>query len=139
MMTSPKRHLEYAPFIVTTSNLYHGQFHNVQLYSDQAGSLQWLMYASGDLYHSVSGWVGPTCPGHTCRDANPGTVAASKSALLARLEALNTQLVSRTFLVGERLSLADIAMAIALVPAYEKVSYFYHQSGLSLIHFFYFL
>ena len=111
----------------------------VQLYSDQAGSLQWLMYASGDLYHSVSGWVGPTCPGHTCRDANPGTVAASKSALLARLEALNTQLVSRTFLVGERLSLADIAMAITLVPAYEKVGYFYHQSGLSLIHFFYFL
>merc|ERR1712117_272597 len=93
----------------------------VQLYSDPAAALQWLWYAAGDLYHSTAGWVTPTTPGHTCSGANPGTVAASKSSLLAKLEALNTQLTLQTYLVGERLSLADVGVAMTLLPAYRQV------------------
>ena len=37
----------------------------------------------------------------------------------SRLSVLNQQLVSRTFLVGERLTLADLAMAVTLLPAFQ--------------------
>ena len=39
--------------------------------------------------------------------------------LIARLAILNETLAHRTFLVGERLSLADLAMAITLVSAFR--------------------
>jgi len=93
---------------------------SVKLYGDQAGVLQWLLYSTGDLYHSVAGWVSPATPGHTCQ-SNPGTMAASKNSLLARLEALNNQLVSKTYLVGDRLSLADLGVAMTLAPAFSQV------------------
>jgi glutathione S-transferase len=45
----------------------------------------------------------------------------SKSELLAQLHILNDFLLSRTFLVGERISLADISVALDLLPAYQHV------------------
>ena len=39
--------------------------------------------------------------------------------LIARLAILNETLAHRTFLVGERLSLADLAMATTLVSAFR--------------------
>ena len=91
----------------------------------QAAVLQWLVSAGGDTRHAVLGCSAPTVPGHAYREANPGTVAASKAALLARLRALNTTLADCTYLVGERLSLADLALAIVLVPAFNKVRFKY--------------
>ena len=88
--------------------------------------LQWLVSAGGDTRHAVLGCSAPTVPGHAYREANPGTVAASKAALLARLRALNTTLADCTYLVGERLSLADLALAIVLVPAFNKVCFKYY-------------
>jgi len=85
----------------------------------QSSILSWLFYSSGDLYHSVSGWVDP-CLG-ACPNANPGTVARSKQDLLARLCTLNALLAPRTYLVGERLSLADVSTALSLKKAFEKV------------------
>ena len=52
---------------------------------------------------------------------NPGTVIKSKQECLARLTVLNDQLASRTFLVGERISLADLSVAISLLPAFTGV------------------
>lgn len=92
----------------------------------QAAVLQWLVSAGGDTRHAVLGCSAPTVPGHAYREANPGTVAASKAALLARLRALNTTLADCTYLVGERLSLADLALAIVLVPAFNKVCFKYY-------------
>ena len=40
--------------------------------------------------------------------------------LFCRLAVLDQVLASRTFLVGERLSLADLAMATTLVPAFRS-------------------
>ena len=50
-----------------------------------------------------------------------GTVNRSKFDLLGRLAALDQFLVTRTFLVGERISLADIGMAVTLLPAFTQV------------------
>ena len=93
----------------------------VELYKAQASVLQWLLYSSGDLHHAVAGWVLPTSPDNTCSAANPGTCAASKASLLARLEALDQSLSTRTYLVGERISLADLSVALTLVPAFSQV------------------
>ena len=101
---------------------------SVQLWpgnKDQAGQasvLQWLMSSSADLRHSVLGAAGPTEVGHPYTGSNPGTMASSKAALLTSLSGLNTLLQDRTYLVGERLSIADIAVATVLVPAFTKVS-----------------
>merc|ERR1719427_1987321 len=86
---------------------------------DQASVLQWLLYSAGDLKHSVGGWVLPTL--EQCEGANQGTVNRSKADLLGRLAVLDKQLVTRTFLVGERISLADIGMALNLLPAFTQV------------------
>merc|ERR1719483_1469492 len=86
---------------------------------DQAAVLQWLLYSGGDLRQSVGGWVVPTL--ELCEGANQGTVNRSKAELLGRLAALDQFLVTRTFLVGERISLADIGMAVTLLPAFTQV------------------
>jgi len=86
---------------------------------DQASILSWLLYSCGDLNQSVRGWVTPcTVP---CPQANPNTVSRSKQDLISRLNILNAQLAPRTFLVGERLSLADVSTALSLKPAFETV------------------
>jgi len=87
--------------------------------SDQASVLQWLLYSAGDLRHSVGGWVLPTM--EQCEGANQGTVNRSKADLVARLDVLDKCLVTKTFLVGERISLADIGMAMTLLPAFTEV------------------
>jgi len=87
--------------------------------ADQASVLQWLMYSGADLRQSVGGWVLPTL--ESCEGANQGTVNRSKSDLLGRLAALDQFLVTKTFLVGERISLADIGMAVTLLPAFTQV------------------
>jgi len=80
----------------------------------QAAVLQHCFY-SQDLRHSVAAWVAPTQgPVEGC---NPGSVGRAKEDLLSRLRVLDSVLVSRTFLVGERISLADVAVCLALLPA----------------------
>jgi glutathione S-transferase len=61
---------------------------------------------------------------------NPGTVVKAKEELLGRLRILDTVLLSRTFLVGERLTLADAALCLTLLPAYSLVlgKYRYHET-----------
>ena len=87
----------------------------------QASVLQWLMSSSADLRHCVLGASGPTEAGHPYTGSNPGTMASSKAALLTILSGLNTFLQDKTYLAGERLSIADISVAIVLIPAFTKV------------------
>ena len=47
-----------------------------------------------------------------------------KTASYCRLDVLDQVLTSRTFLVGERLSLADLAMATTLLPAFRSGHWF---------------
>ena len=93
----------------------------VELQPGQASVLQWLLYSSGDLQQAAAGWVLPTLPAHTCSAASPATCGASKQSLLAKLAALDQSLTARTYLVGERLGLADISTALTLLPAFTRV------------------
>ena len=52
---------------------------------------------------------------------NPGTVGRAKEDLLARLRVLDSQLITRTFLVGESITLADAATCLTLLPAFLHV------------------
>jgi len=85
----------------------------------QASVLQYVMYFENDLRHYVAGWVNPTKS--WVEGCNPGTVASNKAVLFNHLEVLNTVLLRKTFLVGERLSLADIVACITLLPAFLHV------------------
>merc|ERR1719237_1102876 len=85
----------------------------------QALVLSYLLYARGDLRQSIDGWVTPT---QTAVDGvHPGMVAGARKDARHRLDVLDQVLTSRTFLVGERLSLADLAMATTLLPAFRNV------------------
>ncbi|VDN39202.1 unnamed protein product [Gongylonema pulchrum] len=46
---------------------------------------------------------------------------ASRTELFDQLKNLNGLLLTKTFLVGERMSLADISVAMDLLPAYQYV------------------
>merc|ERR1711872_563041 len=85
----------------------------------QASVLQYVMYCENDLRHHVAGWVNPTQS--WVDGCNPGTVATSKTVLMSHLEALDSVLLKKTFLVGERLSLADLVACVTLLPAFSHV------------------
>jgi len=85
----------------------------------QGGVMQYLMYSENELRHLVAGWVNPTQS--AVEGCNPGTVAKSKEALLKHLKALDTVMISRTYLVGERVSLADLVTCLTLLPAFKYV------------------
>merc|ERR1712098_20139 len=85
----------------------------------QAGVLQYCMGSESELKHYVAGWVNPTQG--AVEGANPGTVHKAKESLLHHLQTLDKQLLTRTYLVGERLSLADLATCLTLLPAFKHV------------------
>ena len=79
---------------------------------------QWLDFCTNEIDPNVMAWLGPIF-GFLAFDA-----AVNKQAiesLKVAFTALNRYLEKHTFLVGERLTLADIAVASTLVPVYQKV------------------
>jgi len=80
--------------------------------------IQWLQWSEGQLLPNVLGYVLPSV---SAVQVDKKAVDDSKSELLAQLHILNDYLLSRTFLVGERISLADISVALDLLPAYQHV------------------
>jgi elongation factor 1-gamma len=80
--------------------------------------VQWLQWSEGQLLPNVLGYVLPSV---SAVQVDKKAVDDSKSELLAQLHILNEYLLSRTFLVGERISLADISVALDLLPAYQHV------------------
>jgi len=87
--------------------------------AQQASVLQYCMYSESELRHFVAGWVNPTQgPVDGC---NPGTVAKARECLMNHLSILDASLVHRTYLVGERVSLADLATCLTLLPAFKHV------------------
>ncbi|CAD5225759.1 unnamed protein product [Bursaphelenchus okinawaensis] len=79
---------------------------------------QWLQWADSELLPNVLAYVLPSVSvAHLDHDA----VEHAKKELLAQLTAFDKVLVSKTFLVGERLSAADVSVALNLLPAYQHV------------------
>jgi len=89
--------------------------------ADQAARaqvVQWMAMADSDILPAACTWVFPTMG---IMQFNKNATERAKEDIKAALKALNDHLLSRTFLVGERLTLADIAVACTLLSLYKQV------------------
>ncbi|XP_050444615.1 alanine--tRNA ligase, cytoplasmic isoform X1 [Cataglyphis hispanica] len=82
--------------------------------------LQWISYVQNHLLPAVSGWVLPTLDISVSKEMKTNT-KISKEDVLCALTTLNNTLYTRTYLIGERITLADIFVFIAILPLYEDV------------------
>lgn len=85
---------------------------------EKAEVLSFLSFADNELLQAVRGWVYPIIGIIQYQKNN---VERAKQELKAALGALNTRLLQQTFLVGERITLADIVVFCTLLSAYEHV------------------
>lgn len=107
---------------ITDSNAISFYLANSDLKGDctfaQSEILQWVSVADNQILPSVSSWVLPTLSLVKIPKEN---VKVAKEDVLDLVEALNITLLSKTFFVGERVTLADISVFTALMPLYEHV------------------
>lgn len=80
--------------------------------------LQWMQWSEGQLIPNVLSYVLPSV---SAVHVDSEMLEAAKAELFTQLKCFNELLLTRTFLVGERLSLADISVAMDLLPAYQYV------------------
>jgi len=79
---------------------------------------QWLLWAEGQLLPNVLAYVLPSI---SVARVPAETLEQSKRELFSQLRLLNAALLPKTFLVGERLSIADVSVALDLLSAYQHV------------------
>lgn len=79
---------------------------------------QWMYWGESQLLPNVLALVLSSV---SIAKVNEENEAQVKAEFLAQLAVLSNVLLDRTFLVGERLSLADISIAFDLFPAYQYV------------------
>lgn len=96
--------------------LANSQFRGSDAYLE-ALVLQWISYTDNHIQPCVAAWVYP-CLGHPVSAVSP---QAARQEVLKILNYLNNHLFTRTFFVGQRISLADITVFSSLLPAYRYV------------------
>lgn len=79
---------------------------------------QYLAFSDNEIATSVSAWLYPIL-GYI--PYNKAAESKAKTAVIRTLTAFNTLLATRTFLVGECVTLADIVAVCSLVQAYQKL------------------
>jgi elongation factor 1-gamma len=79
---------------------------------------QWLLWGESQLVPNVLSYVLPSV---SAANVDAKVVGQAKDELLAQLAVFDKWLLSRTFLVGERLSVADVSVAFDLLPAFQHV------------------
>lgn len=79
---------------------------------------QWLQWAEGELLPNVLAYVLPSV---SVAQVDHDTHEHAKKELLAQLQHFDKVLSTKTFLVGERLSAADVSVAFNLLPAFQHV------------------
>ncbi|XP_017767879.1 PREDICTED: elongation factor 1-gamma [Nicrophorus vespilloides] len=80
--------------------------------------LQWLGFADNEILPSACAWVFPILG---IMPYNKVSFEKAKEDIKVALNVLNTHLRTKTFLVGERITLADISMACTMLYVYTKV------------------
>ncbi|XP_063046311.1 elongation factor 1-gamma [Engraulis encrasicolus] len=85
---------------------------------DQAQVMQWVTFADADIVPPASTWVFPTLG---IMQFNKQAAEQAKEEVKKVLAYLNQHLKTRTFLVGERISLADITVACSMIWLYKQV------------------
>ncbi|CAB3223312.1 unnamed protein product [Arctia plantaginis] len=84
----------------------------------QARVWQWASWADSELLPASCAWVFPYLG---IMQFNKLNVERAKQDLLAALKVLDSHLLTRTFLVTERITLADIIVFTTLLHAYQHV------------------
>merc|ERR1712025_696093 len=84
----------------------------------RAQAMQWMCWADNEVLPAACNWVFPTLG---IMQFNKTQTERSKEDIKAALKLLNDQLLTKTFLVGERISLADIAVACVMISLYKQV------------------
>ena len=84
----------------------------------KAQVLQWVNFGSTDIASAVASWVYPAL---SLVESTPQHVQKAKEDLKGIFHCLDSHLKTHTYLVGERLSLADISVAADLLLAYLHV------------------
>eukprot|EP00054_Salpingoeca_dolichothecata_P031508 m.263734 g.263734 ORF g.263734 m.263734 type:complete len:429 (+) comp27178_c0_seq1:189-1475(+) len=79
---------------------------------------QWVGVADNEIYPNSCTWVYPT---FGIIQYNKTATEAAKESIKKVLAVLNDQLAPKTFLVGERVTLADISVACSLLQLYQQV------------------
>ncbi|KAJ8394070.1 hypothetical protein AAFF_G00054140, partial [Aldrovandia affinis] len=85
---------------------------------DSAQVLQWVSFADSEIIPPASAWVFPTLG---IMQYNKQATEQAKEEVKKVLAVLNQHLNTRTFLVGERVSLADISVVCSLLWLYKQV------------------
>lgn len=86
--------------------------------NSEAEVLQWIGFADNSVLPHACTWVYPT---QGILQYNKQSTEKAKSDLKAALQALNEHLSTRTYMVGERISQADISLACTMQMLYETV------------------
>jgi elongation factor 1-gamma len=92
------------------------------LYGGDAGERadvdQWLEWSILDIDLPAAAWLYPI---KGIIQNNPAATTKAKGDVRKAIETLNVHLASRTFLVGQRVTIADIAVAVSLLELYTTV------------------
>eukprot|EP00923_Selenidium_pygospionis_P036800 GHVN01064492.1.p1 GENE.GHVN01064492.1~~GHVN01064492.1.p1 ORF type:complete len:273 (+),score=51.93 GHVN01064492.1:419-1237(+) len=78
----------------------------------------WVDFGQNELEVPLSAWVYPTIG---VVEKNEQAMALGKENVMTVMEVMNKHLIGHTYLVGERLTIADICVAAPLVEAYKSV------------------
>jgi len=84
----------------------------------RAQVVQWMGLADSDILPAACTWVFPTMG---ILQYNKNATDRAKEDIKAALKTLNDHLLTRTFLVGERVTLADIAVACTMLGLFKQV------------------
>ncbi|XP_020292019.1 elongation factor 1-gamma [Pseudomyrmex gracilis] len=85
---------------------------------ERALILQWLGFADSEILPASCAWVFPLIG---IMPYNKQTIERAKEDIQKTLTTLNSHLLTRTYLVGERLTLADICVAMTLLHLYQYI------------------
>jgi len=85
---------------------------------DQALVVQWLSFADNEILPSAYTWV---LPALGAIQPNKQAIERAKLDIKKILSFLNDHLLTRTYLVGERITLADIVVSCSLLQLYQYV------------------
>jgi elongation factor 1-gamma len=85
---------------------------------ERAQVLQWMSYADNEILQAAVPWVFPVIG---IVPYNKQSFEKAKEEMKGVMNVLNTHLATRTFLVGERITLADVTVACTLLHLYSKV------------------
>lgn len=86
---------------------------------EKAEVLQWLCFADSEVGPAASAWVFPVIG---IMQFNKNSNERAKQDINAALATLQARLVNNTFLVGERITLADIVVFTSLLQLFQHVA-----------------